>query len=591
MSRPSHSPSPILIVGGGPTGMTLAIELARRGVSFRIIDGRSGPAATSRSFTLHARTLELYEQAGYADRFVERGIPSQSMDYHFHGVDEVTRLDFTQLNSRFACTLVIEQNVTEAVLRDQLAATAREKRVGTGKIEWGTKLHLLTESHGRNQAVLVDGSGREEVIWPDWVVGCDGIRSTVRTACGLDFRGDEYAGAMRMMDAPLENFPLGDSSIHYLIDKHHMLLVTKLPGGNYRVLVSDMGRRGSDPAATSEAEVHAEFQSIIDGHFGGRVRLGAPEWATNFQIWHRISTGYKRGHVLLAGDAAHIHSPAGGQGMNACIQDSFNLGWKLASVVTGSADESLLDSYELERRPVAQQVIEGTDRLHQVMMAHGQEIEARRNLVQAPGFNSSAVQQISGLAYTYRGVAESSASMSLSGLAAGDRAPDVVISAGLRLHELLRHPDHTLLVLDRGQRAETSAVVDAADRFAGALRTFVITESASRASMSGETVVADNRDIFDLYGGSDGDGVCLVRPDGYIGARCGLRDVDALVAALGSLLRPGPAGSNRQPWRAAGREVGGFVQRSMARARAFALPGSWVSDGGHMVAPVGSGGR
>lgn len=539
MSRSVHSPSPILIVGGGPTGLTLAIELARRDVPFRLVDRRSGPSTTSRSFTLHARTLELFEQAGYAHRFVERGIPDSSMDIRFEGVDDVTQLDFTQLISGYAYFLVIEQNVTEAVLRNQLSAVVRERGGTGGQIEWNTRLGSLTEdSSGRMVASLVhiDDGDRVEAAHFDWVVGCDGLHSTVRTECGLTFDGDEYKGSMRMVDAPLEGFSLSGTSTHYLTGKDHMALIVKLPGGNYRVLLSNDDGIGSDRSNVPAAAIRRELQLAIDQHFHGNVRIGEPEWATRFPIWHRISSGFGarigQGRAFVVGDAAHIHSPAGGQGMNACIQDAFNLGWKLALVAKGIAPESLLDTYEFERRPIAEQVIAGTDRLHQIILAHGEDIEGRRNKAHAPGFNLVAVQQISGVAYTYRDPA-----VAATGLAAGDRAPDVVLGHGLRLHELFRHSDYTLLILQRGARTEATAAIEAAaHRYAGALRTVVITQTPPREALNA-TVIAETNDVFDLYGIPDDDSLCLIRPDGYIRFRSGFGGAHMMFAVLSSVLR------------------------------------------------------
>jgi 2-polyprenyl-6-methoxyphenol hydroxylase-like FAD-dependent oxidoreductase len=494
---------PVLIVGAGPTGATLGIELGRRGVACRVVDRLAGPVTTSRSFTLHARTLELFEMAGIADRFLERGLCAVSMDYHFKGTAEPARVDFSQLRSRYPFTLIINQNVTEQVLRDQLTALG-------ATVEWATELRSLSqEPDGRLTALLVhQPSGREEIVRTRWLVGCDGVQSTVRAQLDIPYEGGEYTGMqMRMMDAPLRGFPLQDDRIHYFISTARLLLVTKLPGANYRVLISDM--QGTPATETARSA----FQDVLDEHFCGSVSLGEPEWATVFRIWKRVTPRYRHGGVFLAGDAAHCHSPAGGQGMNVCVQDAFNLGWKLALVCAGEADESLLDTYEQERRPIAQQVIEGTNALHSIIMAHGTSIEDRIALSREPSFTQQAISKISGLVYHYRDAAKPPGFPQLGGLAAGDRTPDTRLNPGLRLHDLLRHERHTLLVLpsNAGGAALDGLVGDLTRRFGTWLRVEVLAPA---------------------HGDADGDVFCLIRPDGYLAMRGRLTNSPALLAAL-----------------------------------------------------------
>jgi len=517
----SPTPAPVLIVGGGPTGTTLAIELMRRGVPCRVLDSADGPVHTSRSFTLHARTLELFEMANLADRFLERGLPSVSMDYHFQGIDEPARLDFSQLDSRYPYTLIINQNITERTLREHLA------ELGT-PVEWSTELRSISpESDGSVTATLVHHpSGRSEAVPTDWLVGCDGVQSTVRSQLDIPYEGDEYEGMrLRMLDVPLDGFSMGDDRIHYFVSEERLLLITKLPGANYRVLISDM--QGNPPTET----VRTAFQNAVDIHFQGKVTLGEPEWATSFRSWRRVTPAYRHGRVFLAGDAAHCHSPAGGQGMNACIQDAFNLGWKLAMVVRTEAHESLLDSYEPERRPIAQQVIEGTDALHAIIMAHGISIPDRIKLSREPGFTQEAIGKISGLDYNYRSAMGVPVEDAIgAGVVAGDRAPDVPIADGRRLHELLRHPGYTLLLLpkdDPGPELDTLAG-EVAQRYGATVRV--------------ELITGDDRSL-DRYAPAGGDAFCLVRPDGYVRLCARISDRDTLLAVLGADLRREPCTS------------------------------------------------
>ncbi|WP_280310079.1 FAD-dependent oxidoreductase [Nocardia abscessus] len=538
MSQAVISREPVLIVGAGPAGLTLAYELRRWGVRCRVIDKRRGPARTSRSFTLQIRTLEGYDRAGIASLLLELGIWCGGMVFHFEG-GEIERLGFEQMSDRFPGILLLEQDRLESVLHDQLAS--RDVRV-----EWNTELcSISTNGDGHITATLLhtDANSREivEIVHPDWLVGCDGVRSTVRTLLGIDFTGDEYAGSMRMMDVPVDGLPYEDTDIHYDIHKGEMLLTATLPTEpqlptNYRVLIHDPtpARKTKPDLATARAE----FQQAVDRHFDGAVVLGEPKWTTNFEIWRRMSSAYRVGNVFLCGDAAHVHSPAGGQGMNAAIQDALNLGYKLAGVATGEAPEELLDCYEVERRPVANQVIDGTHRLHSLLMAHDESMEARRAIVEADGFKKAAAEQISGVSYTYREVIAQPPDLTpLDGLKAGDRAPDVAITPTLSLHDQLRHPGYTLLVLERDpQYALAAWAAHAAQPYGRRVRMVVITASDVGAAAPTRALVAESKDVFDLYGDRAASSLCLVRPDGYIGLRCRGSDKFALLAMLRTVL-------------------------------------------------------
>ncbi len=511
--------------------MTLAIELARRNVPCRVIDRAGGPTVTSRAFTVHARSLEQLEAAGLVESFLGQGLVSKSMDYRFPDMDKVARLDFTQLrDTRYPFILISNQNTTEALLRAHLSSM-------NVMVEWGTALgEFNVEPEGGVTASLVRSDGTSEVVHAHWLVGCDGLRSTVREQLRLGFHGDEYAGHMRMMDVPLHGFPLGDDRIHYLHSHDRMLLVTKLPGANYRVLISELG--GS--AATDKEVAQAEFQQALDEHFGGAVSVGVPEWTTRFVLWKRLSAAFRRGRVLLCGDAGHIHSPAGGMGLNAGMGDAFNLGWKLAAVVHGDAHPGLLNSYETERLPIAAQVIEATDMLHQVIMAHDRPLAERIAIAESPGFNDRAVTRISGLAYTYRDTMSSTSAPapSLGGLAAGDRAPNVGLYGRTSVHDLLHHTDYTLLAIHHSPRSaweHAGLAARVAQRFGDRIKVKAIS-SPGREGAPSNTLITDTDRIHDIYGAPGSAAACLIRPDGHVAARVPLAEYGQALADLETVL-------------------------------------------------------
>ena len=503
----------ILIVGAGPTGLIMACELLTMGVPCRIIDRLEQPVTTSRSFTIHARTLELLDKLDLAEKYISQGHKAYSMDYHFASTDVVSSIDFRELDSHYPFCLIINQQDTEAILRQKLADLG-------GVIEWNTKLENLEQNEDEVTATLLHVDTDEtEIIYPEWVIGCDGFYSTVRRNLDLPFDGHEYAGEMKMMDVALDNFPLSHESIYYFVTRDHMLLITKLPGQNYRVLISDTGQGGTTETARDD------FQRVMDLHFNGDVQLHEPEWTTVFKISRRKTDNYRVNRIFLAGDAAHVNSPAGGQGMNVSMQDAFNLAWKLALVVKDQAPAELLDTYRDERLPIAKQMHEGTQFIHSIIMAHGKGMDERIALTQAPGWNRRAVNQIAGISYTYRDSEPDAA------LTAGDRAPDVHLGDNQTLYNYIDRSLPTLFVMI----ATDDDYEAASEDIAAIEEQFSIPIQLVGNSSAGESVLADNDNaIRKTYQALDKSCYYLLRPDRYI-EYCG-DSADEVIAQLSTIL-------------------------------------------------------
>lgn len=518
--------NPVLIVGAGPTGMVLAIELARRRIPCRVVDAKDGPDQTSRSFTLHAKTMEMLEHMGIAHVFLDGGIKSRGFYFNFKGKDSHPTIDFTGLSTRYPYVLIYNQNETEAKLREHLESTYDIRP------EWSTRLSALNAENG-GFGVTLAHSDREETIRTDWVVGCDGIHSFVRKAMDLEFKGENYEGMlMQMMDVRYHDFDGPDDWIHYYMAKNNFLLITKLPGENHRVLISNMGEAGG-----TEMTLRDTFQGLIDGHFEGS-RLDEPKWVTQWTIWKRLATDYRAGNAFLAGDAAHVHSPSGGQGMNVGMQDAFNLGWKLAMVIKGEAKPELLDTYGLERRPVGEQAIAGTDAMHDIIMAHGQGMKDRLELTQTDGWRQKTVNRISGLSYTYRDVVDVPDDLSPpDGLTPGDRAPDVQLTRRLRVFDLFRHPRLTaLLIPTAGDTSDRHCcqhlLTELQARFPKTVKAFVISDREIPDLEKGHCIEAESGAFEEVYGSSEVSHLYLVRPDGYVAFHGGLGERDLAFAHL-----------------------------------------------------------
>lgn len=499
------SDPPVLIVGGGAAGTMLSLQLARYGVEARTVDRLSGPAATSKAITIHARMAEIFAQIDtrLIERYLEGGIRNKGYVLHF--VDDEGRrsevrpgLDFTTIASRYPFILVNGQSDTEQVLRDYL-------RSGYGReTEWGVECVEVEHDADAVLATLRHADGRTERVRCKYLVACDGMNSRVRRTLGLVQDESDYAGTkMQNLDVFLHGFPDVDDYVHYCAGTDHFIMIVKLPGGFHRLLLSDRGE-AADPSVTTEDA----FMNLVRRHFDG-VSFGEVVWHTKWESWVRLAHTYRDKNVFLAGDSAHVHSTTGGQGMNCCMQDAYNLGWKLGLVLRGFAAPGVLDSYETERRPIAEQVIWAASSLHEIFMGHGTAIAERSQRIHDRVFLDAVVGACSGVSYTYRDKTPASASLPDAMPRNGDRAPDAALGDGRWLSDLTRHPWFTLIGLvgrhDSGRAELDAATARLRARFGPLLETHVI---------------AGSPDIDASYGARDEAELLLIRPDGYIGYRC-----------------------------------------------------------------------
>jgi len=508
---------PVLIVGGGAVGCVLSIELARRGVDFRCIDRMPGPARESRAIALHARTIELLELVDkrLSQRILDRDLRHKGYVIHFVRDGERSEvrpgLDYTSVQSRYNCIMSHNQSETEGFIRD----LARSEFGAT--IEYNTGFVDLAQNGDEVWARVVhaDQGDAEEVIRCQYLVAADGINSRVRQDLGFSLREKNYKGSFfQNLDIFLNGFDDWTDHFHYCVGADHFLMVAALPGGHFRLLLSDRGE-ADDPNVTPQQA----FGRLLDQHYDG-ITFGDVVWHSKWETWERLADTFRKGNVFLAGDAAHVHSTTGGQGMNCCMQDAFNLGWKLALVVKGQAKPGLLDTYETERRPVAEQVIWAASSLHDIFMAHGKSIAAREQAMFEPGYTERVVNTCSGISYTYKDYVEKISGLAdIDGPAIGDRAPDVDFEGGGALWDHCRHPDYTLLAMP-GDDDTDAAVNRLQERFGPVMRVAMPPRSQA---LSG------------VYGPGDGR-LYLVRPDGYIGFKCGAGDTSLLEVYLDNLL-------------------------------------------------------
>ena len=353
MNAPDNGSPRILIVGAGPTGLVLALWLTRLGVPVRIIDKLAGPETTSRAIGVQARTLEFYQQLGFADRFIEHGRKAPATNMWICGRNRA-RLAYQSMGgeiSPFPFALVLPQDEHEKSLTDELL------KLGV-KVERQAELAGFTEKNGGVEISLKRADGMTETCAVDYIAGCDGARSTVRETLKINFEGATYEQRFYVADVQT-GWSAMNGEMHLALDEQDFLAVFPLKEEGRARLIGTLLNNGT--AADSD---HAAWEDVNKSVING---LGMPidrvNWFSVYRVHHRVADHFRKGRAFLLGDAAHIHTPVGGQGMNTGIGDAINLAWKLAGVLHGKADASILDSYEAERIGFARHLVEATDRV------------------------------------------------------------------------------------------------------------------------------------------------------------------------------------------------------------------------------------
>ncbi|CAA2143533.1 FAD-dependent monooxygenase [Methylobacterium bullatum] len=358
-----------LIVGAGPVGLTLAAELARYGIGLRLIDKSPQPTQTSKALVVWARTLELMDRMGCRQAFLDAGLRAHGATLRSAG-SILGHIRFDTVASAYNFALMIPQRETERLLIEHLATfgVAVEREV---------ELVSFVTGDGHVEATLRHADGAEETMSTSWLIGCDGAHSKVRHGLDLAFAGEAQGDDWLLADIRLEGdgAPPGDEIATYL-HRDGPLVVFPIPGGRTRV-IAQVGK--TDPAHPRPDPTLDAVQALADLRAGG-FRVVDPVWLTHFRINERKVSQYAQGRAVLAGDAAHIHSPAGGQGMNTGMQDAINLAWKLAMVEREQAAPSLLDSYSPERNAVGDMVLRNAGRLTDMATLSNPVAQGFRNL-------------------------------------------------------------------------------------------------------------------------------------------------------------------------------------------------------------------
>ena len=533
----------VLVVGAGPTGLMLASALHAFGVRIRIVDRLIDRAHESRALVVHARSLEILRDLGVVETLRRRGNTSTRLAVHLSATKRffVPFDDIGPVDTEFPFILFISQAETEAVLGDHLASVGQ-------RVDRGVEVTSLVPDETGVRCTLRHLDGGEEHLRAAFVAGCDGAHSFVRKAAGIPFKGDAYP----------ETFVLGDVEVDGPIIPNALNLFF---GANGVAAFFPLGRpRTWRMIAVAPPEVGAqinptdrpqltldELQRIADISVPIPLHLRDPDWLANFRLHHRQAEHYRAGRFFLAGDAAHVHSPAGGQGMNTGLQDAWNLGWKLALVIRGVAKDRLLDSYEAERLPVGRFLLRYTDRLFAgfarvaragIVSRIVRAVFARILLPRAtssPKGRARAFRIISQLGIRYRSspIVEEGKRDFENGARPGDRFPDAPVTVrgqptrlhheviGFRFHMLLCGPETGW---------DAAEILRLEKRYGGLLSTRHLSRAGSESVLCDPTGSA-----LALLGVRDR-AVYIIRPDGHVSYRSAGISLDGAMAHLANLL-------------------------------------------------------
>ncbi|MEW6122067.1 MAG: FAD-dependent monooxygenase [Pseudomonadota bacterium] len=513
----------VLVVGAGPTGLLLAAELKRRHVDCLLIDAHDAPLTWDRATVIHPRSIELFDALGISEPLLKAGVPQRLARIHSHG-NHLGDIDLSLSGSRYPFNLGLSEEVTEAILTDYLGSHG-------GAVMRATRLVGLEERADGIVATMESG-GSEQQVRAQWVVGCDGIRSTVRTLAGIGQDGHAIEEPWAVFDATIAGWPHSHEANYAYLDQVPLIL-TSLPGKRWRAYL----RPSSD-----QSDLVADATATLAPYLPG-VTFEDVSNPTRFRCHSKVAQTYRAGRLLLAGDAAHACSPVQGHGMNSGLQDAYNLAWKLALVAAGQCSDTILDSYEAERRPVAHKIVESGNDADGAMIM-GAEDRLARNAAIREVFSNPTTRHQEAVAEAELDIDYGSSPIVLPAATSLPRSGQVLPAPleirpadGERavLRSLYHRAGHTLLLVGStavGIEALSELHRTLSTQAVGALfeASFAITAHGPGAHGHAgiDPSVADRLGIQGMT-------LFVVRPDGYLGLRADFGHAEALTAYMAQL--------------------------------------------------------
>lgn len=491
----------VLIVGAGPTGLSLACQFVRHGIDFVIVEKNQGLTPYSKAIGVHARTLEIYEQMDLAGRAIAEGTIAGKIRM-LEGGEVLGEVDLSKVGeglSTYPYMLLLEQNKNERILHDYLVAHDR-------KVSWNTELKSFAQTDTEVIAQVQTSSGERQVIEAKYLVGCDGPKSAVRHALGLTFEGSTFERVFYVADVEID-WAFGHDALQVCLARNAVVAFFPMKGDRrYRIV-------GAFPEGFDKDQgeiLYEEIERQIKDEAEIALDITRVDWFSTYKVHTRHVNTFSQGRCFVAGDAAHIHTPAGGQGMNTGIQDAYNLAWKIAAVIRDSAAEAILDTYNEERLPNAERLLQTTDRMFNLAAGTDWLLNVIRTTVFPPmakfilsfdAVKSRFFPLISQIGVNYR-------SGSLSDhngdddfeVKAGDRLPYFLVN-GTSIYDQLRAPRFHLLSFSDGE-TDYQPLREELDAEYGALVDYHVVPLYPHVA-----------EIF----GSDKPFTALLRPDNHIG--------------------------------------------------------------------------
>lgn len=443
----------IIIVGAGPTGLSLAVQLIRYGINFMLFDKKEDVTHLSKALVVHARTLEIYDQVGLAQKAVEGGVILQKVAL-MHDGKVSARVDFSGFGgqlSPFPFFLIFEQSKNEHLLYEYLQHHGKD-------VQWQTELESLTQDVDGVRAVLKAANGETKIIEARYLVGCDGANSPTRHFLNLGFEGSTYPRLFYVADVEME-FQAEAATFYAPLGHDSFVLIAPMQGGKHWRFIGNM------PEHNDQVDRDVSFEEIenkVKGLLQRSLNITNVRWFSSYKVHTRHVETFSIGRCFLAGDAAHIHTPAGGQGMNTGLQDAYNLAWKMALVLNGHAEDVLLKTYNAERLANAKRLLQSTDQFFDVAVSDKWYFQFIRDNI-LPSMASFVTRFGAAKEFVFQLVSEIGINYRSSSLSrhqgdhefevkAGDRMPYFLVE-GANVYDKLRNPKFHLLVFSNGEHS------------------------------------------------------------------------------------------------------------------------------------------
>lgn len=501
---------PVLIVGAGPTGLMMACLFARQGISFRIIEKKPERTLASNATWIQTRTLELLDQIGILDRFIKMGHPCASINLYAEG-KQLSQLSLKHIDSIYPFILMLPQSKTEQILEEYLNELNHQ-------VERSLELTDIKCTNETATSTLRHSDGHTEIIVSDWLIACDGANSIVREKCGFHFSGEDLTEQFMVADATIDFSHMPKDQIHFFFDPGTVLAAFPLGENRYRLAANlhlDYPRQNF---------YGKEVIELVQERARGKYYVSDVEWISPFWIHGKIVEHMQKGPIFLAGDAAHIHSPAGGQGMNMGIQDAYNLAWKLSLVINEKAKPLLLESYQKERYPIVKKSVAQNEFYTKLALfndlfllklkkfSHDLSNRSHENLEKGIG------NQLTQLDIEYKKSPIINYGHESKLLHPGQRAPDVFVGNST-IYRYLSNTLHTILLFTGSNPSEEVLVKindfqkSLENHYPDLIKTYVVQEEPLKTFNS--TIVDTNLIIHKSYRVKI-PSIYIIRPDTYI---------------------------------------------------------------------------